>query len=117
MTNTRNRDIVVPNEAAREILARNNGGFDYERHKVINSLKDAQHEEGIERYYRNPAYGLAQDAPIRLPNPAYGSQIFSQSRLPGLLESDYAAWEANQPLFPMDEESQIARNRRANYIQ
>lgn len=113
----RNRDIIVPTEAAREILARDNGGFDYERRRVINSLKNAQREKGIDSHYSNPSYGLVQDAPMRLPNPAYGSRIFSQSRLPGLLESDYAAWEANQPLFPMDDASEMARRTRANYIQ
>jgi len=115
----RNRDIVVPNEATREILAREPNGYDREHFRVTHSLKNASRYDGvgIPQQFKNPSFGFVEGAPEFIDNPAHGSQIFRQTRLPGLLESDYAAWEANQPLFPMDDASEMARRTRANYIQ
>ena len=115
----RNRDIVVPNEATREILAREPNGYDREHFRVTHSLKNASRYDGvgIPQQFKNPSFGFVEGAPEFIDNPAHGSQIFRQTRLPGLLESDYAAWEANQPLFPNDSASRNARERNANYIQ
>ena len=112
-----NRDIVVPTEASREILARE--GYDREKFKVLQSLKDASNTYGggIPPSFRNPSFGFIEDAPERVPNPAYGSQLFSQTRLPGLYESDYEQnWAKTQPLFPQDKASRNARSE-PNYIQ
>jgi hypothetical protein len=119
----RNRDIVVPNEAARQILAQKDTGWDHQRENVIRTLKNASrgYGKGIPQQLRNPSFGLVEGAPQYIDNPAYGSQLFVQTRLPGLYESDYKQnWGGpnfTQPLLPNDLASMNARKRHANYIQ
>lgn len=119
----RNRNIVVPSEAAREMLARKNTGWDNHRESVIRSLKNAGigYDRRIPQQLRNPSFGLREDAPQYLDNPAYGSQLFVQTRLPGKYESDYERnWggpNLTQPLLPLDTASIAAREKHANYIQ
>ena len=119
----RNRNIVVPNEAAREVLARNTDGYDDEQFKVIQSLKNANygHGKGIQPTFYNSSFGLVPDEPERLPNPAYGSKLFVQTRLPGLYEADYERnWGGpnfTQPLIPSDSASMTARDKQASFIQ
>ena len=119
----RNRDIVVPNEAARQILAQKDTGWDHQRENVIRTLKNASrgYGKGIPQQLGNPSFGLVEGAPQYIDNPAYGSQLFVQTRLPGLYESDYKQnWGGpnfTQPLLPNDLASMNARKRHANYIQ
>ena len=119
----RNRNIIVPTEAAREILARNEEGWDREKDRTLRSLKNASRGYGkrIPRQLLNPSFGLVEGAPRYIDNPAYGSQLFVQTRLPGLYEADYERnWggpNLTQPLLPSDTASLNARDRGANYIQ
>lgn len=115
----RNRNIVVPSEASREILARQGDGP--MKRKVLQSLQNASHGgRGISTSFANPSFGFG-DGPKLIPNPAFGSQLFVQTRLPGLYESDYERnWGGpnfTEPLIPQDSASRYARNSNANYIQ
>lgn len=119
----RNRDIVVPNEATRKILARNDAGWDQEKDRAMRNLKNASrgYGKGIPLQVRNPSFGLVEGAPEYIDNPAYGSRLFVQTRLPGLYEEDYernwAGPNLTQPLIPNDGASMSARDRQDNYIQ
>lgn len=127
-----NRSIVVPSDAAREILARPpTDGYDFERERVLQQLMSAQPLTGrtypsstggrvaFPAQIKNPRYDFRSDEnpqPEFIDNPAFGSKVYVQERLPGLYASDYQR-NSTQPLVPQDAASRKARERGINYIQ